>query len=128
MSSFENILYIGLAGFIGVNLNFWLTRLLNRIHFKKNPHYYIPWGLIILNAVAALALGILMNKLDENTIWFQYICVGLIGSIGSSYFFFSNTIFRSSTPSDQKIVYVVRLLGEILLDILFLSIGLQINL
>ena len=126
MISFENVFYIGLAGFIGVNLNIWITRLLKRIKLKKNHRYYIPWGIIIVNAVAALALGILMNRFEENSFLFQYICVGLIGSIGSSYMLFSNNIFSKYIDADQRIVSIVRIFGEIIIDILLLMLGMQI--
>ncbi|WP_371803120.1 hypothetical protein [Candidatus Lokiarchaeum ossiferum] len=127
MSTFEQIIYIGLAGFIGVNLNSWLTKLLLRFNLKISSRYHIPWGIIIINAIAALILGIFIEKLEDDTFLFQYICVGLIGSIGSSYILFSNYLIRKNYSKNQKIVQVVRLIGEILIDTLCLILGLQIG-
>lgn len=125
--TFEHILYIGLAGFIGVNINVWLAKPLNNIRIGKLKKIYLPWGSIIVNALSACALGIVTTQFPRDSPMFQYLCIGLIGSIGSSYALFSSNLIKRDRFIKLKIAQIARLVIEIILDVLFLIVGMQVG-
>ncbi len=122
--TFEHIFYMGLAGFIGVNVNVWVTRPLNNLKIGKNN---IPWGSIIINALTAFVLGFLITQLQRDTAMFQYLCVGLVGSIGSSYAFYSDNIITKWASLKLRMAQILRLGFEIGLDTFLLIMGMQIG-
>ena len=83
---FKKILLLGIGGFIGSNLRFWITRFVDsRFLGSMDNTFTWPWGTFAVNIVGCFFLGLLYQAADSfpsfNPDVKLLIGVGLLGAL-----------------------------------------------
>jgi len=70
-----SFIFVGIAGFIGANIRYIISRKLN-----KRTSGVIPFGTLLVNLVGAFLLGLLVGS-QVGEIYMLLIGIGLLGSL-----------------------------------------------
>ena len=70
-----SFILVGIAGFIGANLRYIVSKKLN-----KHTSGAFPYGTLLVNLVGALLLGILVGS-QTGEIYMLFMGIGLLGSL-----------------------------------------------
>jgi len=82
----KKILLLGIGGFLGSNLRYWITLGINRFFISgEDASYTYPWGTFAVNVAGCFLLGLLYQAAEEfpglPAEWRLLLGVGLLGAL-----------------------------------------------
>ncbi len=87
----KSIMIVGLGGFIGTVLRFWVTR-----GFQLSQTSVFPWGTLTVNIIGSFVIGIVLGISEKGNFlspeWRLFLTIGLCGGF-TTFSSFSNEAF-----------------------------------